>query len=562
MKLLEARRLTGLNVVWDRACAVVDVAFDADENIDEFVSAWQASVETMLNAVGWAGEQTASHGFLGGASLVVSAPIDGLYAAVELAEWAYEVAANAQSSDGSVNGAEEFEHHATRLTALIQEEAYPPVLALASEAATRGVAFLWDDDEVSVGLGKGSVTWLANDVPAELDWSKIHDIPVSLVTGTNGKTTTVRLASHIVRSAGLKVGLSSTDWVGVDDEIIERGDFSGPGGARTALRQSSVDIAVLETARGGLLRRGLGVQRADVAVITNIAEDHLGDFGSQDLDELLDLKWIVTKALDDQSVAVLNADDPLLADKAQELVVPITWFSLDAQNSTIQAAVADGGSALTVVNDAIVRFDGNNRTELCMVGEIPITLHGAAKHNIANALAAVALCGALGIPDTAIVEGLRSMTANENPGRCNLFRVGGVDVLLDFAHNPEAMAAIFEIARNRPAKRRVLCFAQAGDRTDAQIRELARGAWAIGLDRIIVSELADYRRGRKAGEVYSLLRDELVCVGANANQISHNELESDSLAEALAWAKDGDFIIMLALGDSVNLLQQIKSLSD
>ncbi len=558
MKLLEARRLTGLNVVWDRPCAVVDVSFAEGDNGDEFVSRWRSNVEAMLTAVGWAAEQTASHRFIGGASLVVSAPIDGLYAAVELVEWAYEATANTDSQ----NDEDDFDRHAARLKELMREEAYPPVLALSNAAAERGVAFLWDDDEVSVGLGKGSKTWAATELPSDVDWSKIRNIPVGVVTGTNGKTTTVRLASHIVRAAGFTVGLSSTDWIGVDDEIIEHGDYSGPGGARTTLRQQAIDIAILETARGGLLRRGLGPQRADAAVITNIAEDHLGDFGSQNLSELLDLKWIVMHALDDQSVAILNADDPLLVNKAQELTAAIVWFSLDKDNPTLRASIAKGGSVLTISGNAIMRFSGSESTTLCAVNEVPITLNGAAKHNIANALAAIALCGALGVSDDAIVSGLKTMTANENPGRCNLFNIGGVDVLLDFAHNPEAMAAIFEIARNRPAKRRALCFGQAGDRTDEQIRELARGAWSIGLQRVVVSELAEYRRGREAGDVYALLRDELLLAGADANQISHNELESASLAEALEWAEPGDFIIMLALGGSANLLQTIKALSD
>jgi cyanophycin synthetase len=558
VKLLDSRRLTGVNVVWERPCAVVDVEFDEGDDVADFITNWCNKVATMLSAVGWPNEQTASHDFIGGVSLVVSAPIDGLYAAVELVEWAFEASVNElQQNDG-----DDFDGHVERLKNLIREEAYPRVLEMAAGAEKHAVAFLWDDDEVSVGLGKGSITWPATELPATVDWSKIHNIPVGVVTGTNGKTTTVRLASHIVRAAGRKVGLSSTDWIGVDDEIIERGDYSGPGGARTALRQRAIDVAILETARGGLLRRGLGPQRADAAVITNIAEDHLGDFGSQDLSELLDLKWIVMDALDDASVAILNADDPLLVQKAQRLTMPVIWFSLDPENSTLQRSTAAGGSVLTVVNDTISRIDGETRTALCAVNDVPITLQGSAKHNIANALAAVALSGGLGIPDEAIVAGLQSMTTNENPGRCNLFSIAGVDVLLDFAHNPEAMAAIFEIARDRPANRRVLCFGQAGDRTDEQIRELARGAWAIGLDRVIVSELADYRRGREPGEVYGLLKDELVRIGASTSQISHNELESESFAHALAWAEPGDFIIMLALGDATSLLRTIKALSD
>lgn len=554
MRLLEARRLTGINVVWDRASAVADIVFEDSDDVDTCLAQCHDALQKMLTAVGWSQHETAEHRFVGGASIAVSAPIDALYAAVELVEWAINAVI-----EGTVET--DFESHSSRLSGLIQQEAHAPLLVLADAAEQRGVTFLWDDDEVSLGLGSGSRTWPARELPDTVEWQAIHDVPVGLVTGTNGKTTTVRLATHIIRAAGMSVGLSSTDWVGVDDQIIERGDFSGPGGARTAMRQTGIDMAILETARGGLLRRGLGAPRADAAVITNIAEDHLGDFGSQNLDELCDLKWIVMRALDEKSVAVLNADDPLLVARAPGLTVPVNWFSLNSGNPLIQRCVDNAGVALSVIDNAIARFDGMQWRRISAIGDIPITMNGAARHNVANALAAVGLCSALGVSDDAIASGLSTMTANENPGRCNLFDVDGVEVLVDFAHNPEAMAAIFEIARARPAKRRVLCFGQAGDRTDRQIEELARGAWAIGLDRVIVSELADYYRGREAGEVYKIIKAALIGEGAHAQQISHHALETQSLRSALQWAQPGDLVIMLALGDATNVLQAVKDRS-
>lgn len=539
-------------MIWNRASAVADVAFDDGDDADALLQQCHAEIRRVLQAIGWQDEETVDHRFVGGASIALSAPIDGLYAAVELVEWVVSAAI-----DSDV--ASDFASQVERIQELVREEAHPPLLALQSAAQHRGVTFLWDDDEVSVGLGRGSITWPARELPSSVDWSAVRDVPVGLVTGTNGKTTTVRLATHIVRAAGLSVGLSSTDWVGVDDEIIERGDFSGPGGARTAMRQSGIDMAVLETARGGLLRRGLGAARADAAVITNVAEDHLGDFGSQNLEELCDLKWIVTQALDENSTAILNADDSLLVARADRMVAPIVWFSLNKDNPIIKESIADSGRPLSVVDGSIARFSNLAWQPLCSINDIPITMRGAAKHNVANALAAVGLCSALGIPDDAIVSGLCSMTANENPGRCNLFEIDGVEVLVDFAHNPEAMAAIFDIAAARPAKRRALCFGQAGDRTDRQISELALGAWAIDLQHVFVSELADYYRGRSEGEVFDIMRDTLLAAGAEPNQITHNDLEMESLEAALQWARPGDLVIMLALGDADNILRSIKS---
>ena len=567
MKLLDSRRLTGLNVIWDQPCAIVDVEFTdnnkRDENSEVFYSHWSERINAMLKAIGWSNEQTAIHYVAGGMSLVVSAPIDCLYAAVEMAEWAFEQTFYNLENDPLKESPGNFDEAVQRIRALIAEEKNPAILDIAQQAIDHEVAFLWDDDDISVGYGKGSISWPVDKLPHNIEWSKVHNIPVVLVTGTNGKTTTVRLSSHILKASGQSVGLTSTDWVGVNNEIIERGDFSGPGGARTVLRQTNVDVAILETARGGLLRRGLGVQRADVALITNVSEDHLGDFGSRNLKELMDLKWIVMQALDEESIAILNADDAMLVDKSSELTKPtIHWFSLDPDNLTLQKQIKNASAVVTVVDDNIVRFDGKKWHSLCAVETIPITLNGIAKHNIANALAAVSLCSALGVADAAIVSGLQSMTANENPGRCNLFSVNGCEVLLDFAHNPEGMAGIFDIASKHPAKRRILCFGQAGDRTDRLIQELAQRAWSIGLEHVIISELSDYLRGREPGEVYDLLRSELLKSGAREDQISHNQLESESLAEALTMAQEGDLIIMLALGEAKALLKTLNELGE
>ncbi|MFQ5549470.1 MAG: glutamate ligase domain-containing protein, partial [Woeseia sp.] len=191
----------------------------------------------------------------------------------------------------------------------------------------------------------------------------------------------------------------------------------------------------------------------------------------------------------------------------------------------------------------------------------PIALGGAANHNVANALAAAALTHCLGIPMPAIREGLKSMSQDENPGRCNIYAIDDYSVLVDFAHNPHAMAALFDMARAVPAKRRLLAFAQAGDRTDASIRELARSAWTIGLDAVIVSELEAYARGRAKGEVFGVIRDELINCGAREDQIRHFEQETESLDAALDWAEPGDLIIMLALSQRDEIQEKLESLS-
>jgi UDP-N-acetylmuramyl tripeptide synthase len=556
MEFIDARRLTGPSLIFDGPGSILDVACSGDE-ADRLIPIWQSNVERMLAELGWEDAQFASRKLLGGASMAFSAPIDALYAASAINEWAWAASAHELGLDVEQSN---FSEALDAIHTAIAEEANPGLMQLIADARTHGKTLLWDDDEVSVGLGSGAKTWPVRELPDELDWEQHHDVPIGLVTGTNGKTTTVRLATHILRAAGKRVGLSSTDWISVNDRVIDRGDWSGPGGARAVLREQDVDVAILESARGGLLRRGLGVDRADAALITNIAEDHIGDFGSQNLEELLNIKWILSRAVRDSGTLILNADDSLLRAKAAEFDGDLVWFSLDPNNELITAAVQNGGLCFFLDGDKLVKSEAGVTERICSTSEIPIAMGGAARHNIANSLAAAALTYCLGSSMNAISGGLKTMVQDENPGRCNIHDVDGVKVLIDFAHNPAAMSALFDMARAIPANRRALCFGQAGDRPDGLIREMTRDAWAIGLDLVVVSELADYHRGREHGEIFAVISSELQDCGADPSQIVHKEEEMMSFLEAMDWAEPADLVIMLALGGAAPIQERLKEL--
>ena len=557
MEFLDARRLTGPSLLFDGPAAILDIACMAEE-ADRLDAVWRTHVEQMHQALEWEACEFSRQDLLGGVSLAFTASIDALYAASEINEWAWAVC------DAEFNGAAspDFGEAVATLRSSIAEEANSELLALQAASSAQRVSFLWDDDEASLGLGRSSQTWPVRELPdaESVAWDTFSDVPIGLVTGTNGKTTTVRLATHILRGAELNVGLSSTDWIAVNDRIIDRGDWSGPGGARAVLRQNDVDVAILESARGGLLRRGLGVERADAALITNIAADHLGDFGSQNLDELLDIKWIVSRAVREQGRLILNADDELLVGKSASFPGDIIWFSLDNDNPVLRTHIDAGGLAFVLDGDELVKIEHKVSELICHDHQVPITLGGAARHNTANALAAAALAWSLGSSLADIRAGLTSMSQEDNPGRCNIYDVKGCKVLVDFAHNSHAMHALFDMARALPARRRVLCFGQAGDRPDDSIRELARDAWAIGLERVVVSELALYHRGREVGEVFAVIQSELLRLGATADQIAHYDEETQSLVAALSWAEPGDLVIMLALGGAEPIQEQLKAM--
>ena len=556
MHFLDARRLTGPSLLFDSHGSVLDVACSADE-AERLVPVWRANVRRMLAQLGWNDVEFATATLTGGISLAFTAPVDALYAASAINEWAWA------ASDHELNAADAPDFAATveQIRAAIAEEANPALVQLETEAAARGVTMLWDDDEVSLGLGRYSRTWPVRELPdpQSLNWGHFRDVPTALVTGTNGKTTTVRLAAHILRAAGHSVGMSSTDYIAVNGAVIDRDDWSGPGGARNVLRHKEIDAAILETARGGLLRRGLGVYAADAAVITNIGRDHLGDFGSRSLDELMDIKWIVSRAVRDNGTLILNADDARLVDRARDYPGTLAWFSLDSGNPVVRSHTGHGGTAFVLDDGELQKIEGDLRESLCQAADIPITLRCAARHNVANALAAAALAFALGVSAADVRSGLMSMTQAENPGRGNVFDVHGFKVIIDFAHNPQAIEALLDMAAAMQGKRKVLCFAQAGDRPDDLIRELARNAWEKGLDRVIVSELAHYYRGRDPGEVYGLIKDELLRCGAREDQIEHNDEEIESFDSALAWARPGDLVIMLALERSPALYERLET---
>jgi len=556
MEFLDARRLTGPSLIFDGPGSILDVSCSSEE-ADELIPVWRANIERMLSELGWDKPEIAARKLLGGVSMAFSAPIDALYAASAVNEWAWAASAHQLGSDIELP---DFEQTLEDIRAAIAEEANPKLMQLIIDAAHHGKTLLWDDDEVSVGLGSGAKTWPVREIPGELEWDSHHDVPIALVTGTNGKTTTVRLATHIVRAGGMNVGLSSTDWISVNDRVIDRGDWSGPGGARAVLREQDVDVAILESARGGLLRRGLGVDHADAALITNITEDHLGDFGSQNLDELLNIKWILSRAVRESGTLILNAEDRLLRGKAPEFDGKLVWFSLNGENDLIKSAIDNGDLCFYLKDDELVMAEAGEKQQICLAGDIPITLGGAARHNIANSLSAAALTYCLGLPLHAISDGLKTMVQDENPGRCNIHDVDGKKVLIDFAHNPAAMNALFDMARAIPARRRALCFGQAGDRPEDLIREMTRDAWAIGLDQVMISELADYHRGREHGDVFAIISDELQQCGASASQIRHHEEEVESFMAALEWAEPGDLVIMLALGGALPIQERLREL--
>jgi UDP-N-acetylmuramyl tripeptide synthase len=552
MKLLDSRRLTGPNLLWDLEGAVLDVSLAGEES-QPLTEAWVRQAGRILEAVGWEAEELCVRRFPGGANLALSAQIDRLYTATGVNEWAF--AAAVAELAGRPPSDSELAEAAARLREETEQERRPDLLALRDAANRRRVSFLWDSDFVTLGRGAGSLTWAMSDLPTprEVRWDQVSDVPAVLVTGTNGKTTTVRLLAAMVRAAGAVAGTTSTDLVEVDGEILDQGDCSGPGGARTLLRDRRVEVAILETARGGLLRRGLAVTRVDAAAVTNVAADHLGEFGVNDLAALAEAKLVPARMVRPQGRVVLNADDPELRSRTGNFGAPVVWFSTDPDQPGFDDLLVAGYAGCTVEDGELVRYGEDRRQVIARLDEVPITFNGAARYNVANALCAIGLAGAIGLSLDAMREGLRSFrgTLEDNPGRGNLLDIGdvggmqGVRVLLDYAHNPHGLAALIAFARSLPAERRVLILGQAGDRGESEVRDLARAAWSLQPDLVIIKEMPEMLRGREAGEIPAILEDEMRRQGVPAGALVRATDDPDAVRKALGSARPGDLVVLL-----------------
>jgi UDP-N-acetylmuramyl tripeptide synthase len=557
LSLDEVRRLTGPNLLSDYPGAIADV-FIQGLSQQTVVACWQKHLDHLLESLGW-NEKHFSRLYDGGASISLSAPMDLLYSACDVLELAWDCCVDELKGEHHTKINERLRD----LQLVINEEVNPDLTALIKSANTHGVLCLSDDDEVSLGSGSRSQTWPINAFPKanEVVWSAFSQIPLALITGTNGKSTSVRLAAEIAKAAGMQAGVTSTDFIKVGNTIIDEGDYSGPGGARMLLRDKRTELAFLEVARGGLLRRGLPVNDATAALVTNIASDHLGQYGINTVDEIAHVKLMVAKAIKAPgSFIVLNADDTRLVKFAPEFFkasspAPICWFSLQAGNPVIAKQIIEKRPCVYVENNHII-YSHETRDVIAEIDQIPMTVNGTAKHNIENALGVVGLCKVMGINNTAIHSGLMRFGKNpgDNPGRGNIYHRNGAKIIVDFAHNAHSMQAVMNMAKNMaqalPADGQIkVMFSHAGDRSNDEIIAVADAVHGLKPHTYILSELAGYLRGREIGEISDLVKKHLINKGIDTANIVEVTDPFAGTKYAVDKAKTGDLLLLFVLAD-------------
>lgn len=474
-------------------------------------ASWRDTVVRLTGALGWPAAPTAVTGDGGHLVLAFVAPGDQLLTATEVNEWAWEAAARGAGIELG--------------PALLS----PGDLPRDEDAAVAQLAVL-----ARLEAAAPSSDLAVTAPPRQL---------VALVTGSNGKTTTTRLIAAMTTAAGRRSGWCCTDGVFIDGDSVEVGDWSGPAGAQRVVADPAVEVAVLETARGGILRRGLGVLGASVAVITNIEADHFGEYGIETLDDLARVKLVVAKGLRPDGLLVVNADDAALRGAPLPEGVEVAWYSPSGAPPAregappLQAWRADTHLWLRTA-------DGSH--DLGDLRTMPLTAKGAAAYNLTNILAAALAAQRLGVPAATIAAVLATFGARpeDNAGRLSRFDLGGVTILLDYAHNPSGLTGLLTVARSLAPRRLLLLLGQAGNRDDGALADLAAAAWSGRPDRIILKELEGYRRGRTAGEVPTLLADALRRLGARPEDVVTVLDEVAAVEEALRWGAPGDVLVL------------------
>ena len=547
---------------------------------DGLLADWRGRVALARAHLGWEPALplvARRHG--AGASLAIAAPMDQLFTATEVNEWALctsvhardpdrwrelepalQVAAMEQAADPAAIDPPVLEVQAafSRLRRLADAERRPDLLAVVADAAAHGVRHIVDEEQLTLGAGAGSRSWLLEALPASdaVPWPQLRDIPVAAVTGSNGKTTTVRLVAACARAQGWHDGFCCTDGVFVANELADPGDYSGPAGTRRVLRDTRLEAAVLEMARGGILRRGLATDRADVAVVTNVSNDHFGEYGIDDLDGLADAKLTVAHLVTRHGMLVLNADDDVLRRKAASLperlcgaVPALGWFALDWERQELREHRKRDGATAGVRGGRLHLAWHGREHDLGAVDAMPLTLQGHARYNVANLAGAALAAAALGVPPVTIagVFARFGLDPADNPGRLVRFVAAGAQVLVDYAHNPDGLRGVLQVARalRGPGGRLIVLLGHAGNRRDEDLVEVAQVAASFNPGLVVVKEDEAHLRGRRPGEVPELLRRALLAAGLSPATVMLRMTELDAARCALQAARTGDAVALL-----------------
>jgi cyanophycin synthetase len=537
---------------------------------------WRVRVLRARERLGWGLPGLVARAHTSGASLALAAPVDQLYTATEVNEWALCAALLARDPERWRNleaalQADALEAAAEpagpdppvldeaaaleRLARLARREARPDVMRLLDAAGMRRLPHVLDETLLTLGAGVGGSDFELATLPdvSAVPWSTLHDVPTAVVTGSNGKTTSVRLLAACGEAHGWPSAYCCTDGVFLGGAAVATGDYSGPLGARLVIRERRARCAIVEAARGGILRRGIALSHAHAALVTNVSPDHFGEYGIDDLSGLADVKLAVAGVLESAGLLVLNGDDARLLARAPQLarrfgIAPrLAWFALDADAPLLAAHRERGGATCGVRAGRLVLGGDGQQHDLGAVREMPLTVGGSASYNIANLAGAALTAAALGVPPAVIARVFARFgaSAGDNFGRMMRFERGGVRILVDYAHNVEGLRGLLEVAEHlRGGGRLGTLLGHAGNRQDAEIEALARVAAGFRPELVVVKENEAHLRGRTPGEIPRIIHAALREAGLPESALPVRMSELEAVQCALEWARPGDVLAL------------------
>lgn len=553
------RTLIGTNMFFDGVGAIAELFIESKNN-SNFISTYEENINLFTSQLNFSIEKLYKRVYTKGVIYAIATTFDLKYVAREILETAFnKTLAHFYHEDFDLDAS------IKDLELLNKKEFNLFLRSIYSEASHRLVEMSFDENILSLGSGSGlyQVNLLENPEP-QIPWECIYNIPSVAVTGSNGKTTTVILTKFISEQSGKTVAYSSTERIMVGNEIIEKGDLSGPYGARAILNNKNVDVAVLEFARGGITRRGLGTNYVDAAVVINVSNDHIGLNGIDDIHDLAQAKFLIHHAVKPNGYNIVNLDDPLSLGFIEKLPNNKIFLSRKLDFSAIQKFMKTNDLACFIVNDILTVFMGQEQTPIMDIKDILLTFRGLATHNIENVLAATALSIALKCSLEDIKNGLLHFNATElNKGRFNIFHMKQYEntiMIVDYAHNVAAVENIIKFAKNAigPNGQVTLLIGLTGDRI-FMIDEMSQLIVDSKVDYLMLKTFNSRLRGASVGEVANLMENSLIKLGFNkAKFLPTVNTELEALEKIFSNLENDHAYVVLSQDDIEEVVQKIQ----
>lgn len=555
---LAIRVLAGTNVFFSGVGAIAEYVTRSEQKL-EFAQAFEIELRKVLDALDWDDVQIYKKIYSRGVIFAIPTEFDYSYAGCKILTVAFDIVAARFNGQPELDFEEEIDY----LRYVLSRERYITLRNIYNEAQDRSLNVYYHEDKITIGSGKGSFTADIAEVGFDdVPWDNIYDIPSVLVTGTNGKTTTVRLTSFISQHAGKTVGYCSTDWVMINGNIVSQGDLSGPNGNRTVMTNPDVDVAVLEVARGGIVKRGLATSHVNGAVVMNVSEDHLGVNGIDSVHDLAAAKFVVQDAVRPGGTNIFNLDDQISTEFINSFDNPRAVFSQKLSFAEVSNYIRnDDDYACLVEDNSFYVFKANQKYFVAKVNEVDLTYNGIAKHNIENVLAAICLSISLGRTYEEIRAGLLSFRNDiHNHGRFNMFDVKNNKILVDYGHNFASVDNMLKFARSiaKPTSKITVLLGFSGDRK-FMINNIAKSVIENKVDHVILKLFTSHLRGADVGELAQMLRGSLLRHGFPESQIVATvDTEMEALDIILSNLGEDNIYILLCQDEASEIIDKIN----